>query len=42
VWEEQGDLDVRPGDPSVGSGDDREKPSSDRAASPEFQLGTGS
>jgi hypothetical protein len=23
VWAERGDLDVRPGDPSVGSGDDR-------------------
>jgi len=32
VWEEQGDLDVRPGDPSVGSGDDRQKPSSGKAA----------
>ena len=26
VWAEQGDLDVRHGDPSVGSGDDREGP----------------
>ncbi|MGB8384375.1 MAG: hypothetical protein WCG47_24570 [Dermatophilaceae bacterium] len=26
VWAERGDLDVRHGDPSVGSGDDREGP----------------
>jgi hypothetical protein len=26
VWAEQGDLDVRAGDPSVGSGDDRPPP----------------
>ncbi|HZA33078.1 MAG TPA: histidine phosphatase family protein [Propionibacteriaceae bacterium] len=40
VWEEQGDLDVRPGDPSVGSGDDREKPRPGKAPSPDSQVGT--
>src|SRR5215216_5978259 len=38
VWEEQGDLDVRPGDPSVGSGDDRQKPSSGKAQTPGSQA----
>jgi hypothetical protein len=42
VWEEQGDLDVRPGDPSVGSGDDREKrPLPEGAENPEPQVNAG-
>jgi broad specificity phosphatase PhoE len=34
VWAEQGDLDVRAGDPSVGSGDDRPPPTNVEARPP--------